>query len=524
MSLRRIVIPSRKQYPRLALDFLIKELSPYSEITNAYIDAKDQINLNETDFVLCSLASPLEYGDLLTFFQKYRIPSNGNERKDNSPLIVGGGIGFMNPEALSRFFDIVVIGPNTEHIIELLQATTSNGRTRTLQEATKIPNLYIPSKVNFSFDSDKRYISNIDINYKFLRRSYPVRFSISSSGDNSQALLMPDVGCKYDCSFCQLTNFFPYTEANIKDLSGEIKRLATKGFKTLKITSADTLQHSNITEILDSVKENGMGAAFGSARFSGLNYDILSKLVQIHSPRNNSYLYRKPPRNEKGSLTFGAESASDKLLRLINKGIKVQTIRDRIVRATDMGISNIGFYFLIGLPTEENEDLDSIAHLIGFTYDNVRNLNGEIYINVNPIIPSPNTPMQRVAMLNLSEYRTKLKYLEDKIKDNLGTEKFYESINFQSLDEGVYLFETVTMRGDRRVGEFIEAVYEGGIKLEDLTENLVSNYLVKLGLPSLEYFQSAIPFCKKLPWELTIYPELVNKEKKFFEHLVENYD
>ena len=376
--------------------------------------------------------------------------------------------------------------------------------------------MYIPSKITFRIDSE---IGELFPTYQFTQKDYPIQFPISSIGSKGQPTLMPDVGCKFDCSFCQLTNFYPYNEAKLSDIRVEIERLAKNGNTVLKIASADTLQHSKINEIIKIVKDNNLKTAFGSARFSSAKNETLAELVQVHSPRNNSYLYRVPPKNGKGSLTFGAESATNRILKIINKGITVELMKERITQAASAGISNIGLYFLVGLPTETEDDIESIADLIIFAYKAVKSEEGNIYVGVNPLIPSPNTPMQRVGMLSIKQYEEKINHIKLKLFKELANETIQNKISFQTMDIGTYLFEMATMRGDRRTFRLFESFYQEKIRFDEITEEKMQFYLKKNNLPTLEEYQKPIPLETELPWKIIISDSLIDKEKKFFERV-----
>ncbi len=490
-----------------------------AEIT--HFNYEDPPNIGDYDFVLFSVSNPLEYPNILMFFDKVAMPYYSSERDLDTPLVIGGGIGFSNPEPMSDFFDIVISGPNYKPLVNIIN-TTKNVRSRVrnkthlLERFTDIGKLYIPSMIDFEFASDGT-IRQINPQYVFhMEDDYDItKVPISGIFSREEAIFMPDVGCRKNCAFCSLTHFFDYHETDIDELKAEVDRLSKVGITRIKLNSASAIQHSKINDLLEYAKEKGIRVALGSVRLDDVNYDILEKLKENDAISETSYLYKNRKPEHGITMTFGIEFGSDELLHLMNKGITTRQIRDRINRLANNDVTNMGMYFMVGAPCETEEDRNMISELICYTFDQVYAHDGNLYVNINPFIPSPNTSVQRESFRSTEEFESYIKEIRENVEENIGKRNFESNIIFTSLSPGSFVYETATIRSDRRIGKFINTLHKACVVPEKLHDSMAERYLTDLSLPSLSFYRRQINDYETLPWAIVSNKRAEYGEKRF---------
>ena len=484
-----------------------------------HLNHQDAESLGNARVIVFSISNPLEYKLLFDFCRKTGIPARASCRSDDMPLFVGGGIGFVNPEPLADFFDVIVCGLSFQPLMSLLykiELLRTAPRQIILRTLCNIPNLYIPSLIHPEYLPDGR-IKTIRAEYSVTRQDSPqVSRPLSGRIAADEAILMPDIGCRKRCSFCALAHFYDYQAASIDHLKAEIDTLSAEGVTKIKLNSATAFQYKHISELLAYIDRKDLTVALGSVRIDQVNDTLLSHLDGIHRISETQFLYRAKPANGAAALTFGIESASNRLLKIINKDLTLETIKEQILMLTKYGLNNVGYYFISGIPTETQHDINAVADLITFTVRAFEAVEGEVFINVNPLIPTPNTQMQRVEIISENRFKDWFTLVQERIRAAVGDATFERRVHFGHMPLDHLLLETITIRSDRRIGRFLELFYERdeGTKLDEIR---AGQWLHELGLPDLQFYRRRISKDEILPWQLVFSSRIARAETAYYQ-------
>jgi hypothetical protein len=237
------------------------------------------------------------------------------------------------------------------------------------------------------------------------------------------------------------------------------------------------------------------------------------------------FLYRDELANGAPSLTFGVEAASSRLLWLLNKRLDAGVIHDRLSSLVKGGLRNVEFYFLSGIPTETRSDRLAVAALIDFAVNLLDEVEGEVIVNVNPLIPTPQTAMQRVRACSGSELDEWLQHVRSEVLRKIGHRRFSERLRLSSMPVEDHLLQTLTIRSDRRIGRVLEMLYDTNGRLS-LNEDLAERLLEQAGLPDLGFYRRRIAHREIVPWQLVESPTVraaeatyLKRERKVMEAL-----
>jgi radical SAM superfamily enzyme YgiQ (UPF0313 family) len=475
-------------------------------------------DLSTTIAVVFSLSHPLEFRVLLRFCRLAKIPLQRRHRGPGDPIFLGGGMAFTNPEPLADFFDAIILGLDPSPLLALLDIIQCRGsvpRSVILADFTQVPNVYIPEKIEFAY-SPEGQIASISPGYEVLTAK-PVMVARPLSGrfSPSEAVLMPDVGCRNRCAFCALTFHYRYDSADLTALTREIEALAARGVTSIKLNSATAFQHPDIIPLIDEIKRRGLRIAVGSVRVDQVSSEHLESLDGAHAISATQFLYRDGLMNGAPSLTFGIEAVSDRLLRLVNKGMDTEQIQARLERLVGSGLRNVGLYFLSGLPTETPTDRHAVADLIAYTVELLGRWNGQVLVNVNPLIPMPQTPMQRVELSSTVEFDTWMRDLRRELLITLGQRRYEKHVRLSGMPTRDLLIETITARSDRRIGRALELLHE---QFRSTVENdsQAEALLQQARLPGLDFYRRRIGPGEILPWQLVEYPAVRAAEAAYY--------
>jgi radical SAM superfamily enzyme YgiQ (UPF0313 family) len=525
MALLKVILPTflspALSGMRLGLTGLIQSITSQQPKVSAevfHLNYQSLRRIENAKVIIFSISNPLEYDLVFEFCKKAKIPTHAAQRSDDMPIFVGGGMGFTNPEPLAELFDIIILGLSFQPLISLLdtiELTETKSKRTLLGKLCKIPNLYIPSLIHPEYLPDGR-MKSMKAEYKLIRQKFfETPRPLSGKAKADEAILMPDIGCRNKCSFCALTHFYDYEASQIDDLKSEIDKLSSQGITKIKINSATAFQYSNISDLLQHIKDAGLSLALGSVRIDEVSELQLGILNSIHRISDTQFLYRAKPFNGGASLTFGIESASNRLLRMINKHLDCETIKEQICSLTKNGLKNLGYYLISGIPTETYKDILAVSDLIAFTICACEAVKGEVFINVNPLIPSPNTPMQRVEIISEDRFKEWITTVQESVRASIGDESFKSRVHFGHMPLDHLLFETITMRSDRRISSFLELFYESreNAKLDDAR---ASQLLNDANLPDLNFYRRRISKDEILPWQLVLPRQIAVAENAYY--------
>lgn len=409
--------------------------------------------LADFDMLGFSLQYELSYTTVLYMLDLAGIPLLAKDRGENYPLIQGGGPCSVNPEPIADFFDLFVIGDGEDSMRELaeLKLKTTN-KAEFLQEATKIKGVYVPSLTYPVYDENGNIIR---FEGKKVERAicldlenavYPHVQTVGNiEAVHDRAVIEVMRGCYRGCRFCQAG--FIYRPVRAKSVENLTKTacdlIRSTGFETVSMNSLSTSDYQDLKPLISSLK------------------NALPKNTKVSLPslRIDSFDEFYAEEARKNSLTFAPEAGTQRLRNVINKDISEQDIKTGAEKAFNLGYSLIKLYFMMGLPTETEEDIKGIRRIIeqikSVYAQNPKRLRGlKINVSLSTFIPKPFTPFQWEGFITREEFNEKL----NQVKTHL----FAKGVNVSWNDYEVSNLEAILARGDRKVSKVILNAYKKG--------------------------------------------------------------
>ena len=419
-----------------------------------------------SDFAIVAFSVPFEndYPNVLKILDMSRITLEARQRKETEPLIIGGGISVtLNPEPLADFFDLFLIGEGEQILPEFLQTFESAcrmGLTRDdllFRSQKEIEGVYAPRLYTVRYQSDHR-IEKIEPIDSSLPERVVKRWVRDINGfTTDQCIISPDTefkelfltevsrGCRHGCRFCAAG--FIYRPARFRNLSA-LEPSFLRGIKREKkigLLGTAVSDHPELLSLCNFImKENGK-VALGSLRIDNLDCKMADLL------RGNGI----------ETVALAPEAGSQRLRTVINKGITEEHILKAVESLVDHGIVNIRLYFMVGLPTETEDDIEAIIHLVKrIKHHAIKHTGGRIpfrriTLSINQFIPKPATPFQWLPLEDTNIVRKRIR----RIKSALGRET---SINvIHDIPKWNYIQALLSL-GDRQVGKILLSVHKNG--------------------------------------------------------------
>ncbi|MCX7719782.1 MAG: TIGR03960 family B12-binding radical SAM protein [Dictyoglomus thermophilum] len=465
------------------------------------LESKKPVNM--FDWVAFSLAYELTYSGVLTILNLANIPLFSKDRDEKYPLVIAGGPTVLNPEPIADFFDIIFIGEAEEALDEIVDTyiewkeEEKKSKIEFFRSVSKIEGVYIPSLYEVEYKNGKFY----SINPKYDWVPKIVKRRIVYDLDNAFFPTKPIVpiqqvvhdrgsveimrGCQRNCRFCLAGYIYrPKRYRSVEkviDYTREIiKNTGYEEISLLSLSSSDYPEIERLVNLLtEEFSKKMVNFSLPSLRADNFSLSLAEKISKVR----------------KSGLTFAIESGSERLRRVINKGLREEDFLKTLEVAFQKGWNNIKLYFMLGLPTETNEDIYQTVDLI---YKILKlNKSAKLHLSFSVFIPKPHTPFQweKFEEKSVIEERKQILFRHLNKKRN---------ITIDVHDYNMSFLEAVLSRGDRRLAKVIFEAWEKGSRLEGWKEYLNLQYwnnaFKETGISPTVY-TGELDIEEKLPWD-----------------------
>ena len=477
--------------------------------------------IQDFDFIGFTMQYELSYTNVLNMLDLAGIPVFAKDRTEElTQIVVAGGPCVCNPEPLADFFDLFILGEGEEVNLELMDLyfeMKKQGASRLdfLHKAAQIEGIYVPRFYKFSYKDDgtilkvdatdgapavvrKRIIRDLD--KVFYPDNFVVPFTEIVQDRVSVEVLR---GCIRGCRFCQAGFIYrPFREKNVDTVVKEAKCLCENtGYDEVSLASLSTSDHSDIdlmlTELINYTAQEKINLSLPSLRMDNFSESLLEKIKRVR----------------KSGLTFAAEGGTQRLRDVINKNITEEEIMNTCRIAFEGGYATVKLYFMMGLPTETDEDIVGIAELaqrvvdLFYSIENRPKGKGvQVSVSCATFVPKPFTPFEFEPQDTREMIEHKQKLLVSAIKS--------KKIRVSWHDSNVSILEEVLAKGDRRLCDVIYTAWKKGCKFDSWSEHYKFDKWMEAfeecGIDPAFYANRRFDYDEILPWDHLDY--LVSKD------------
>ena len=427
--------------------------------------------IGEFDIIGFSVGYEMAYTAMLNMLDLGGLPLRAEDRPGLTPLVIAGGTAMYNAEPVADFIDLALIGEGEELLPELVdlyrRAKKENwDKPRFLRAAAEIQGVYVPSLYNVSYHKDgaiaaitpldgapekvvKRVVHDMDKSY------YPVKTIVPSTEIvHDRVTLEVFRGCIRGCRFCQAGYVYRPVRCRSREQLAEYAQASVRdsGYQEMTLSSLSTSDYPELVGLCDDLEA-----------FCGKNHVNLS-LPSLRADNFSMELMQRLQKGRKAGLTFAPEAGTQRLRDAINKNVTEEELTESLKTAFSGGWSSVKLYFMLGLPTETDEDVLGIAemanHAVHTWREHASNKNRGLRLTVSTswFVPKPFTAFQWEAQISRGEYERRVRLLREAITA--------KAVTYNWHDGDTSFLEAVLARGDRRLGRVLEAAFRKGARLD----------------------------------------------------------
>lgn len=433
--------------------------------------------LRDMDIVGFNLQYEMSYTNILNMMDLGKIPLWSRERSEHDPLIMAGGPAAYNPEPLAEFIDFYIIGEAEEAILEVAntfiqwqEEGKAGGRQEILRRMAALQGVYVPSFYDVSYQADGSIAAVVPRGKDVPQRVYKRIIKDMDSVDYPTSPIVPYIeivhdrimleifrGCSRGCRFCQAGIIYrPVRERSPERLKQLVQEmLDNTGYSEISLTSLSSSDYSCLRELIstlnDAFSAQGVSMSLPSLRIDSFSIKLAQEVQKVR----------------KSGLTFAPEAGTQRMRDVINKGVTEENLIEAVRAAFAAGWSAVKLYFMIGLPTEREEDVRGIADLVYKvldTYSQVtRKRNSRVTVSVSSFVPKSHTPFQWVGQRSIAQIEEKQRMLAGLLRDR--------RISFNWHDAKLSYLEGTFARGDRRMNKVLHRAWELGCKFDGWSDH-----------------------------------------------------
>ena len=434
---------------------------------------ESQEPIKNLDFIGLTLNYEMCYTNVLQILDLGQIPLLAKDRTEDDPLVIGGGCCTYNPEPMADFFDLFYMGEGEisfYELFDLYKKMRAEGRSRHefLHEASKVPGIYVPSLYEVTYKEDGT-IASFEPIYEDVPKTIQKQIVLNMTeavypekpvvpfikATQDRVVLEIQRGCSRGCRFCQAGMVYRPTRPRDINMLKETARAMLKntGHEEITLSSLSSSDYNELEEIvtflIDEFHTQGVNISLPSLRIDAFSLDVMSKVQDVR----------------KSSLTFAPEAGTQRMRNVINKGLTEDDILNGAGQAFEGGWTKVKLYFMLGLPTETQEDMEGIAVLadkVARRYYEIpkdqRNGKCQITASSSFFVPKPFSPLQWATMQPMEEYIRRAGIVQEAFRNQLNR----KSLRYNWHTAEVTVLEGVFARGDRKVGKVLEEAYRLG--------------------------------------------------------------